>query len=115
MSRRSWRDRVRDILDAAQEIRHFTKGMDFDGFAADARTQKAVLADFGIIGEAARHVPADVTDAHPDVPWRAMREMRNVVVHAYFHVDPRIVWDTIDRDLPDLVGRLEQLLAGDSD
>lgn len=110
MSRRAWQDRLRDILDAAEEIRSFTQGMDLSTFAADARTVKAVLADFAVIGEAARHIPPEVAVAHPEVPWRAMTDMRNVVIHAYFNVEPAILWETVQNDLPKLTAAIERML-----
>ena len=111
MSRRPLRDRVRDILDAIGEIREFTRGMDASAFAADAKTVKAVTAEFAIIGEAARNLPAEVVAAHPEIPWLSMRDMRNVVVHAYFSVEPAILWETIEKDLPAIVVALRALLA----
>lgn len=88
--------------------------MDARAFAADAKTLKAVLADFAIIGEAAAHLPEEVTNRYPDVPWRAMRGMRNFVIHAYFSVEPAIVWETIRDDLPDLAARLRTILDEDA-
>ncbi len=85
--------------------------MDFAAFACDAKTVKAVLADFAVIGEAARHVHTEVVAAHPDVPWRAMVGMRNVVIHAYFSVEPSILWETIQHDLPPLIASIERALA----
>lgn len=82
-----------------------------ESFANDAKTLKAVLADFTIIGEAARQVPDHVCEAHPHVAWRQMRDMRNIVVHVYFAVEPNIVWDTIHRDLPVLESQLLAILA----
>lgn len=66
---------------------------------------------FTIIGEAASHVPAEIVTAHSAIPWNKMREMRNVVVHGYFGVDTRILWETIQSDLPPLVPLLESLLG----
>jgi uncharacterized protein with HEPN domain len=60
--------------------------------------------------EAASHIPEDVQRAHPEVPWHLMRAMRNRLVHAYFSVDPQIVWDTIYQDLLPLVPLLEALV-----
>ena len=84
--------------------------MDEDSLAADAKTLKAVLADFAIIGEAATHLPPEVTESHPGVPWRSMRAMRNLVIHAYFHVEPVIVWETIQNDLPGLASQIRAIL-----
>jgi len=70
----------------------------------------AVLRNLTVIGEAARHVPDEVVATHPDLPWSEMRDMRNIVVHEYFGVDPAIIWRTIREDLPPLVPQLESLL-----
>ena len=114
MSPRGWQDRLRDILEAVEEILDFTSGMDAEAFAADAKTRKAVLADFAIVGEAAARIPEEVVHAHPEVPWSSMRDMRNVVVHAYFQVEPAIVWETIRSDLPDLAVRIRGILDRES-
>jgi len=108
---RRWRDRLQDIVAAVEEILAFTEGMSFEAFAEDARTQKAVLADLAIIGEAARHLPDDLCDANPDIPWQDLRDMRNFVVHVYFSVEPGVVWDTIKNDLPGLAQALRAQIA----
>ena len=107
-------DRIHDTLEAVDEIFEFTEGMDEGAFASDAKTQKAVLANFAIIGEAATHLPEEVANRYPDVPWRAMRAMRNFVIHAYFSIEPAIVWETIRSDLPDLAARLRGILDADA-
>lgn len=110
MSSREWPERIRDILDAIVETQTFTEGMSLEDFKADAKTVKAVELDFIIIGEAARAVPEAVQNANPAVPWQIMRSMRNRLVHAYFHIDPDILWKTIKDELPLLVPRLEEML-----
>jgi len=110
VSPRPWQDRLRDTLDAVEEVFEFTSGMDEGELAADAKTLKAVLANLAIIGEAATHLPEEITNRHPDVPWRAMSAMRNFVIHAYFSVEPAIVWETIRKDLPALATRLRDIL-----
>ncbi len=70
-----------------------------------------MIADFIVIGEAAASVPDEVVSAHPDVPWRVMRGIGNTLVHAYFDVDAKIVWDTIQQDLDGLVGPLRAMLG----
>ena len=110
MSSRNWRYRIEDMLDAIAEIQTFVADASQEEFALDAKTLKAVAADLMVIGEAANHVPEDIQDAHPEVPWLLMRAMRNRVVHVYFDIDPGILWDTIKSDLPKLVGPLKRLL-----
>ena len=110
MSPRGWKERVEDILDAIAEIQAFTQGMDFDAFRADAKTLKAVELDFIVIGEAANQIPDEVEEKYPEVPWSLMRAMRNRLVHVYFSIDERLLWETIQNDLPVLVPALQSLL-----
>ncbi|MGN2391024.1 HepT-like ribonuclease domain-containing protein [Pelomicrobium sp. G1] len=114
MSPRKWPRRLEDILDAISEIRSFVAGMPYDQFRSDAKTLKAVEADLMIIGEAAGHIPDDVQQANPEVPWHLMRAMRNRIVHVYFDIDPRILWDTIQQDLPLLEKAIKKLLEKDN-
>ena len=109
---RDWRFRVRDILASVRAIARYTDGMTFDQFVNDARTMDAVVRNLMTMGESIRWIPEPILDAHPDVPWRTLRGMRNVVVHEYFGVDPVILWETVRGDLPPLEAKLEAVLAG---
>ena len=111
MSIRSDKDLLNDILDAIDEVKSFTSGLDRAGFVADNKTIRAVELDFIIIGEAASKIPAVVQVASPEIPWPFMKAMRNRLVHAYFSVDPNILWDTIQNDLPGLATALKSLLG----
>lgn len=110
MPRRDWSIRIQDILHAARKVIEHVKELDFDGFAADDWTVDAVLRNFTVIGEAARHVPDAICQKYPNVPWQDMRDMRNIVVHEYFRIDLTVVWNTIQEDLPALIPRLEEVL-----
>lgn len=77
-------DYLRHIQEAAQQTLAYVDGMDFAGFQADTRTQKAVLFNFVILGEASAKVMdkhSDFVGQHPEVPWRAIRNIRNQVAH----------------------------------
>jgi uncharacterized protein with HEPN domain len=106
-----WRLRIQDILDASVKIARYTDRWDFETFAADDRTADAVTRNLEIIGEAARSIPASVRARHPDVPWRLMRDVQNVLIHDYPGVDLEVVWKTISEDLPPIIARLRELLA----
>jgi uncharacterized protein with HEPN domain len=106
----NWHERVQHILDAIAEIATFIGGMSRDEFLADAKTLKAVTANLTIIGEAAGHIPNEVIQAHPEIPWALMRGMRNRIVHGYYVVDPIIVWETCQNDLAPLDDLLKPLV-----
>ena len=108
---RDWRFRVRDIAASVQAAIDYTTGMTFEEFAADRRTRDAVIRNLMTMGESVRWIPGPIREANPDVPWTTMRGVRNVVVHEYFGVDDRILWDTVALDLPPLVAKLEAVLA----
>ncbi len=110
MSPRKWPRRLEDILDAISEIRSFVAGMPYDQFRSDAKTLKAVEADLMIIGEAAGHIPDDVQQANPEVPWHLMRAMRNRIVHVYFDIDPPPY-----TAVPDCMSDLERFLHATDD
>ncbi len=110
MPSRSWKLRIRDIVDAVRTILGYVEGMTFDDFVADQRTMDAVVRRITIIGEAAARVPEVVCEKYPHIPWAEMRAMRNFVVHEYFGISEHILWETIQMDLPAILGPLEALL-----
>ncbi len=110
MSPRRWLDRIRDILEAIDEIQSFVKGMDLDAFGNDPRTIRAIELDFIIIGEAANAIPDEIVAQYAHIPWTIMKAMRNRLVHVYFSVAPQILWETIQQDLPPVKILLNQLL-----
>jgi uncharacterized protein with HEPN domain len=108
---RDWRFRVRDILAAVTAVERYTRDMSFAEFTADQRTIDAVVRNLMTMGESVRWIPESILQAHPEVPWRTMRGVRNVVVHEYFGVDDAILWHTVRHELPPLVPHLEAVLA----
>jgi uncharacterized protein with HEPN domain len=110
MSPRDWRDRIRDILDAIAEIQRFTQDMTYEDFNRDDKTVRAVEMNFIIIGEAVSQIPEEIEEQYTTIPWNLMRAMRNRIVHVYFKVDEKLMWDTVQNDLPPLIPKLEKLL-----
>jgi uncharacterized protein with HEPN domain len=110
MSPRGWQERIQDILDAIAEIQSFVTNTRFEEFQDDLKTMRAVELDLIIIGEAANTIPEEVQEAHPEIAWHLMRGMRNRLVHTYFSVSPKLLWDTIHQDLPPLAKALVKLL-----
>jgi uncharacterized protein with HEPN domain len=107
---RDWKFRIHDILDAVGKVREYTQGMDFKSFTEDRKTVDAVVRNLIIIGEAAIQIPEEVCTKHPEVPWYEMRGMRNFIVHEYFKASDKILWDTVQVDLPLLPTLLENIL-----
>jgi uncharacterized protein with HEPN domain len=107
---RDWKFRIQDILDAVRAVCEYTQGMDFKSFIEDRKTVDAVVRNLIIIGEASIQVPEEICERHPEVPWYEMRGMRNFIVHEYFKASDKIIWDTVQVDLPLLPTLLENIL-----
>jgi uncharacterized protein with HEPN domain len=76
----------------------------------DRRTRDAVLHNLFVLGEAAKAVPQDFREKHPEVDWRGIAGLRDIIGHEYFGVDDEILWDVVQTELPDLVEQLRRIL-----
>ncbi len=108
--KRDYRLFIKDMLESMEAIERFVEGMEFEDFVKDDKTTSAVIRKLEIIGEAARYVPDWIRERYPDVPWRSMIGMRNRLIHAYFGVDYKLVWDTIKVELPKVKSQLLKIL-----
>ncbi len=114
MPARGWRLRIQDILESIEKIQRYVSDMTLEEFLEAEMVVDAVVRNFTIIGEASRHVPEELEERWPDVPWYEMRGMRNVVVHEYFGVSREILWGTVRNDLPPLVPMLHKILENET-
>ena len=100
-----------DILRAAKAIERFLEGVPQAAFLSNEEKYEAVSRKFEIIGEAARHLSPEARAQFPDIPWKLISAMRNILIHDYGEVDLVIVWDTTQRDIPKLISVLEAHFA----
>jgi uncharacterized protein with HEPN domain len=99
---------IRDNLLLAQE---FTVGFSLEMFKADRRTFYAVTRCLEIVSEAARHLPENLRNRHPGLPWRAIMDVGNVYRHQYDNVAEEIVWRTVQHSLAPLLAVVESELS----
>jgi uncharacterized protein with HEPN domain len=100
-----------DILDAIANIRKFTSGMGFHAFRSDLKTQHACIRNLEVIGEATKHIPESARDTAPEIEWRKISGLRDILTHEYFGVDVEILWDVIENKLSDLETAVQKLRA----
>ena len=112
-SSREWRFYLGDMLTFSQRVISYTEGMSQSDFIESGITCDATLRNLELIGEAATHIPDNVREAHPEIPWRMIIATRNRLIHAYLGIDNDTVWSIIQDDVPGLVTALEQL-AGET-
>ncbi len=102
-------DYLEHMQQAATDACAFVDELSKTDFLEDKRTQQAVIRSLIIVGEAATKVMdsyASFTQAHPEIPWRSMRGMRNRIAHGYFDINLDVVWETVQEWLPALLQQL---------
>src|SRR5215469_15053067 len=100
--------RLQDILRAAQLIATYIKDTSETAFTTDIQKQDAIIRRIEIIGEAAVHLNESTRQAIPELPFRQMRGMRNIVAHDYANVDLKIVWEVATVHVPVVCAVLEK-------
>jgi len=103
---------LRHMLDAIEKIDRYLSDVDYEVFAANDMAIDAVVRELEIIGEAARNLSAPFAEEYPEMPWRRIKAMRNVLIHQYFGVNLKVVWDTCHSNLPQLKSFVKSRLTG---
>lgn len=99
-----------DIEKAAQRILRFASDIDRNELIANDEKVSAILYQITIIGEATKRLSMQFRQQHPEIPWRNLAGMRDVIIHEYDQVDLDVVWDVIQREIPQLLMQLEPLM-----
>lgn len=110
MSKRETKLYLEDIKDCIRKIEQYTKGESFDAFTHNTMIIDAVVRNIEIIGEAANNMPEELKEKHVEIPWYEIKGMRNRIVHEYFGVDEKVLWDTIKEDIPKLKEQIEKIV-----
>jgi len=100
MSKRTDRELLNDIREAIHRITTYVSGMAYESFAADTKTQDAVVRNLEILGEATKNLSEQVRTKYPNIPWKSMAGARDRLIHHYFGVNLDIVWEIVTVELP---------------
>ena len=115
MSADRLKEYLRQIGESSQNAVNFLGGMQYAEFQEDIKTQSAVAMSLVIVGEAASRIEErfpEFIEAHPEIPWNAIRGMRNRIAHDYFLVNFEVIWSTVAVDLPLLMVQIAAIKSG---
>lgn len=111
--KRSVRLRLHDILDAVEGIQQTAAGITFAQYAATWQIRRAVERGIEIVSEASRHLPDDLKERYPQIYWREIAAIGNVLRHEYGRIDDRIMWHVVQKYLPELKAVVADALRQD--
>ena len=90
------------MLDSIEIIEGYSEGMTVADLLGSVDLQDKIIRRIEIIGEAVKNLPEEIKRSHPEIPWRDIAGMRDIVVHQYFGIDLEFVWHAVAKDIPEL-------------
>jgi uncharacterized protein with HEPN domain len=101
---------IEDIFESLNRVKEYSEGVSREEFFSDHQLQDAIIRRFEIVGEATKQVPDETRDKYPDLPWREMAGLRDVLIHQYSRVSMKRIWNIIENDLDDLIARFSKVV-----
>ena len=102
---------LQHILHAIERIEEYALDTDEEQFLSDFKTQDAIIRQLEIIGEASRQLEEPFKQQYPELPWRHMIALRNKLMHEYFGIGVKVIWETIKVDVPPVKKAVARLVS----
>ncbi len=112
-SARDWSLFLQDMQLCCSKVLRYSQGLTRQHFLADEMLVDAVLRNLEVLGEAAKQIPPAVRERHPQLPWRRIAGLRDVLAHAYFGLEEDTIWQIVAESIPSLADQLEQVVKAE--
>jgi len=100
---------LEDILDSIKKIESYTSQLSYNDFTMNTLVVDAVVRNLEIIGEAVKKIPPEVKKKYPEVEWKKIAGLRDILIHEYSGVNLYIVWDVVSNKLPQLKSSIQKI------
>ncbi len=110
MSKRDYREYIKDILQECEFVRKYTQGIEYEDFLESDLLRHAVVRALEVIGEAVKNLPSELLEKYPQIEWKRVKGMRDRLAHAYFGVDYELLWKVVKEELPSLCKVVRDML-----
>jgi uncharacterized protein with HEPN domain len=111
---RDFRLYLDDILDSTIRILEYSENMDLQDFVSNRMAYDAILRNLEIIGEGVKNVPADVRTRYPQVEWRRIAGLRDVMAHTYYSLDDETLWNVVQTEVPVLRQHIQRIIENEN-
>lgn len=101
---------IKHIQESINWVEKYTEGLSKDEFFNNIQVQDAVIRRLEIIGEAVKNLPENFKRKSSDIPWEKIAGLRNILIHEYFGIDIKLLWNLLEKDLPNLKNQINKLL-----
>ena len=101
---------IEHIIESIELIEQYSEKQTTNKFKKNIALQDAIIRRLEIIGEAVKNIPASFKTRNPEIPWKQMAGMRDVLIHKYFDIDLSLTWSVVKRELPSIKAKLQELL-----
>jgi uncharacterized protein with HEPN domain len=99
-----------DIAHAAKRVLLYAADLQKSSLMADDEKQSAILYQVIVLGEATKRLSSEFCSRHPEIPWKEIAGMRDILIHQYDRINLETLWDVIHQDIPQLLSFLQPLL-----